>query len=160
MLWLMVDVPIKVYKMYYKHNFTLYIDFLTTEPLQPTEAKFKLPYAMLLLLFTSISFLSEIYISVKVKKLPWCQLKTVAIGHTIMAITALLLIGFGNQAFHAIRHSLIFVSIQLLYVVRYRDFMHQAIKNIMNRNEVAPTDGIDELEMNVFGVSDAVSLHF
>ena len=118
-----------------------------------------------------ISLALELYIGVRLKKLPWLSLKSVTLGHLVMGACMWILftLGQGSNLFISIRISLLHLIIQFLYTVKYKTFMIEYTKGICDlthtvssNNEdselndfgifVGPKDIAEDLELNGFGI--------
>ena len=64
------------------------------------------------------SLLLEIYISIRLKKLPWLSLKSVTMGHLLMAIVLLVIVNNqqNNVQFKSIQMALVLLGCQMLYI--------------------------------------------
>ena len=99
------------------------------------------------------SFIMEVYIAIKLKKLPWSSLRSITIGHIIMSIWLFASsIKVSRMAMYGIKMPLSFLMFQLLYLLKNREFVLERIKRlcINNNRRVNPDDAT--LELNDFGV--------
>ena len=106
---------------------------------------------VLVMVFVIASFLIEMYIGLKVKKLPWSRLKSVTIGHVFLATTLSLFYRMGSISFSSIHTALILFLVQVLYLIGYRDFVYEIFERITTANNVAPGRE-EDLDVNEFGI--------
>ena len=147
-MWLCFEIPINIRK-YRKNNYKNYVYFLTSEPYKKQSQFFYGEFIFLIVLILT-SFISEMYVGLKVKKLPFCQLKSVTIGHLGMSLTALTFIEIDSNSICSIRPPLLCFIFQLLYVVKYRDFLIVKIRKLVSPNNITPSDDINLNEFGIF----------
>jgi hypothetical protein len=100
-----------------------------------------------------ISLALELYIGVRLKKLPWLSLKSVTLGHFVIGACMWILftLGQGSNLFISIRISLLHLIIQFLYTVKYKTFMIEYTKGICDLTHTVSSNNGDS-ELNDFGI--------
>ena len=99
------------------------------------------------------SLLLEIYISIRLKKLPWLSLKSVTMGHLLMALAVFVIVNNqqNNVQFKSIQVALILLGFQLLYTLKYRYFFIECVRKMCCvSNSVVPRQL--DLELNDIGI--------
>ena len=140
--------------IYHKFDHVGYTLFLTSirqcSLNQLTKNVTRHPFVIICIL---LSFIMEVYIALKLKKLPWSSLRSITIGHIIMSIWLFASsIKVNRMAMYGIKMPLSFLMFQLLYLLKNREFVLERIKRlcINNNRRVNPDDAT--LELNDFGV--------
>ena len=105
-----------------------------------------------MILCLSSSFALECYIAIRLKKLPWCSLRTVTIGHLLMGSGLLLSsIKVSSMAMYGIKIPLAFLIFQFLYFLKYRDHALELAKKYLTRtNRINPDQEMGNI--NDFGI--------
>ena len=100
-----------------------------------------------------LSLALELYIGVRLKKLPWLSLKSVTLGHLVMGAFWWLFfsVGQGQNLFNSIRMSMILIILQFLYTVKYRTFITEFTKGLIRLNNSVSTN-IEDSDLNDFGI--------
>ena len=102
-----------------------------------------------------ISFLLELYISIKLKKLPWTSLKSVTLGHIFMGMIPILIAtrNKDNVKIFPIKSSMLILALQTLYALKYRTHIIQLLRRLccnLTVNSIAPDQ--QDLELNDIGI--------
>ena len=101
-----------------------------------------------------LSFIMEVYIAIKLKKLPWSTLRSITIGHIIMTIGVFASsMRVSKMGMYGVKMPLMFLMFQLLYLLKYRKYANAQVRQlcIITPRRINPVD--DDLnELNDFGV--------
>ena len=142
-------------KLFSKRTFLGYTLFLSDELTMCNTATVSFQALTVLpIIMVAFSLLIELYIGIKIKKLSCFRFIPVTIGHLFMIAFLLFIFDMTNQNenFESIKHSLIMISLQFLYLVRQKDYVIELVikcRNVLN-NTVVP--GNQDLEINDFGI--------
>ncbi len=152
LFFLSFAIPNNIYR-YNNQKLPSYVHFLSSGTRKCTGLSNPIAKhdVVLVMLFVIVSFLIEMYIGLKVKKLPWSRLKSVTIGHVFLAAMLSFFYRMGSISFSSIHTALILFLVQILYLIGYRDFVHEEFKRITTANNVAPGREQD-LDVNEFGI--------
>ena len=86
-----------------------------------------------------ISFLLELFLSINLQTFTWNSLKSVTLGHLFMTTIALVICGNKNNImFQVIQFSLILLSLQILYALKYRSYVKDELKKLCFNSSVTP----------------------
>jgi hypothetical protein len=132
-----------------------YTLFLTNELTMCNTATVSFQALMFLpITLVAFSMFIELYIGIKIKKLSCFRFIPVTIGHLFMIAFLIFMFDLTKQNpnLQSIQNPLIIISLQLLFVVRQKDYVIKFLKkccNVLN-NTVVPVN--QDLEINDFGI--------
>ena len=133
-------------------GYVIYLSSLDDK--QSFEWKYPIFRLLSLAILVIIIFLIELCIGIKIKKLPWSSFKSVALGHVFLM--GIVLIALGNKyqkMFYSIQLSLVILSLQVLFALKYRTHIIKVLKGFCcntTTNSVAPEQ--PDPELNDFGI--------
>ncbi len=131
--------------MFLKIGFTVYLSSENRKIRNPADN------SLTPLIFVTTSLVVEIYIGLKVKKLPWTSLKSVTIGHIMFGITLVIVYKRVDYVIiHSIQPSLIFLIFQILYTIRLKEHFRAKIKKICSQS-VEPIES-ENHDLNSIGI--------
>ena len=131
--------------MFLKIGFTVYLSSENRKIRNPADN------SLTPLIFVTTSLVVEIYIGIKVKKLPWTSLKSVTIGHIMFGITLVIVYKrVDSVIIHSIQPSLIFLIFQILYTIRLKEHFMAKIKKICSPS-VEPIES-ENHDLNSIGI--------
>ena len=132
-------------------SYVIYLSSLTVKQAIGLKYPFSTTFPLLLLLI--VSFLLELCISIKIKKLPWTSMKSITLGHIFMGMVIIAPTFNYNGKFFPIQTSLLILSLQTLYALKYRTHSIKVLKRFCcneTTNSVVP--GSQDLQLDDIGI--------
>ena len=125
--------------------------FLSGEPsLCDINENNKIPVFGIILFSASLLF--ELYIGIKIQKLSCIRFVSVTIGHLYMMGCMYILFNYHDSPIHYVQAIIIMISVQLLYVLRQKDYTIDLLKKCCNVPNITVVPVNESIELNNFGI--------
>ena len=155
-----IVVAIRIAETFVKYKKPSYVDYIfyISSVSLKNNPKSEYPSAILIfhLTLTLVSFLLELYISVRLKKLPFFSLKSATLGHVFMAAgVGIIVMGdmYENSLFSSIELLLLILLLQILYCFKYKSFIDELVrKSCCTRVNPHNIPEQQDIELNDIGI--------